>query len=305
MALKKVEANGKPVLRINGKVLTDRDVLHEMYALFPYASQHNGFPVSMEGEIRRGATEMLIFEELVYQEAERRKMAVPARRIDAAETDLRKGLNGEQGFRAYLKTECNGSRDVLRQKIRRSMLIDALLKQEVTDKSTPTQAELRAYYNREIKTFTHGETFQIQTISIIPPADGGGDVKKEARQRADEAYKAAQKAKSYKEFGLLAEKYSDDDWHVNMGDRKGIERDKLPPPVLQAALKMKPGDVSPLIQLGESYTCFRLIAKTPAGKDSFESVKKKLMPELTKAKTDALRRQLNLRLRKSTKIEQL
>src|SRR6266480_1307882 len=71
MALTHIEATGKPVLRVNGQVLTDRDVLHEMYTLFPYASQHNGFPKSMEGEIRKGATDMLIFEELVYQEAQR------------------------------------------------------------------------------------------------------------------------------------------------------------------------------------------------------------------------------------------
>jgi len=39
-----LQASDKPVARVNGAVLTDRDLLREMYAIFPYAQQHNGFP---------------------------------------------------------------------------------------------------------------------------------------------------------------------------------------------------------------------------------------------------------------------
>ena len=64
---------------------------------------------------------------------------------------------------------------------------------------------------------------------------------------------------------MLAEKVSDDDWHVKMGDRKAIEGDKLPPPVVKAARATKPGQVSDLIQLGTAYTLFRLNAHTRPG----------------------------------------
>jgi len=69
-----LQVSDKPVARVNGAVLTDRDVLREMYTIFPYAQQHNGFPKAQEATIRQGALEMIIFEELVYQEAERRKV---------------------------------------------------------------------------------------------------------------------------------------------------------------------------------------------------------------------------------------
>ena len=64
-----LQISDKPVARVNGAVLTDRDLLREMYAIFPYAKQHNGFPKAQEASIRQGALEMIIFEELVYQEA--------------------------------------------------------------------------------------------------------------------------------------------------------------------------------------------------------------------------------------------
>ena len=66
---------------MNGAVLTDRDLLREMLQIFPYASHHNGFPKAQEASIRQGALQMIIFEELVYQEAVRRKLTVPPQQL--------------------------------------------------------------------------------------------------------------------------------------------------------------------------------------------------------------------------------
>src|SRR6266699_1558395 len=88
-----LQVSDKPVARVNGAVLTDRDLLREMYAIFPYAQQHNGFPKAQEAAIRQGALEMIIFEELVYQEAQRRKLTVPAEKLSRAESELRKQFN--------------------------------------------------------------------------------------------------------------------------------------------------------------------------------------------------------------------
>lgn len=305
MALVKVQATGKPVLRVNGNVLTDRDLIHEMYALFPYAEQHNGFPKSLESEIRNGAKQMLVFEELVYQEAERRKVSIAPERITAAEASLRKQLGGTQAFNAYLQAECQGNRQVLRQKIRRSLMIEALLKSDVYSKATPTEEQVRAYYNKNIATFSYGDSVHIQTVSIMPPPTAGPDVQKEAKTKAEKAYAEAKKAKNYQEFGLVAEKFSDDDWHVKLGDRKYMERSKLPPPVADAAAKMKDGEISPLIQLGNSYTFFRLIEHKPAGKEPFASVQASIKDNLRKERTEQFRSQLNQKLHKDAKIEEL
>src|SRR5208337_4654312 len=73
-----VQPTGRPVARVNGTVLTDRDLQREMFTLFPYAAQHNGqVPPEMEPQLRKGALQMIEFEELVYQEAVRRQMTIP------------------------------------------------------------------------------------------------------------------------------------------------------------------------------------------------------------------------------------
>lgn len=300
-----VPSAGNPVARVNGAVLTDRDLAREIQAIFPYARMHNGVPKSMEPEMRKGALEMIIFEELVYQEALRRKMTVSPARMKRAETEFRKQFATEQEFNQVMQAEVHGSRELMREKIRRSLLIDDLLTSEVTNKAKVSGPDARAYYNRNLTKFKHPEMFSIQTISIIPPENANPEVVKEARKRAEDAAKQAKATKSYREFGLLAEKCSDDDWHVKMGDRKAVEADKLPPPVVKAAQAMKPGQVSDLIQLGPAYTLFRLNAHVRAGISPFAEVKTKLMVDLPKERSDQLRAELNKKLRKTAKIEVL
>jgi hypothetical protein len=299
-----VTAAMKPAVRVNSAVLTEADVVRQMYRIFPYASQHGGFPKAMESDIRNGAIEMMIFEELLYQEAGRLKIPIAPEQLSRAETAFRKQL-GSSAYEQFLRTECWGSRQVLREKIRRSLLIEKMLETEVERKSVVAAVEARAYYDKNPKQFEKSESLRIQTISIIPPQNSGAAVDREARRRAEEACKLARETKSYQDFGLLAEKISDDDWHVNMGDRNFVQISTLPPPVVKAAAAMKPGEVSSLIQLGNAYTIFRLVEHEPAGKTPFAAVKNKLQSDLQKQKRVEVRAALNQKLRKNAKVEVL
>src|SRR5208282_5899657 len=69
-----IVSSAAPIAKVNGTVLTQADLVREEFAIFPYARQHNGIPKELEPEIREGAMKMMIFEELVYQEALRRSM---------------------------------------------------------------------------------------------------------------------------------------------------------------------------------------------------------------------------------------
>jgi peptidyl-prolyl cis-trans isomerase SurA len=259
----------------------------------------------MEPEMRKGALQMIIFEELLYQEALRQKRTVSPQRLQHAEVEFRKQFPTEQEYNQVIQIEVHGSKQALREKIRRSLLIEDMLKTEVREKAKVSEVSALAYYKANPKQFQHPEMFSIQTISIIPPQNLTPEIAEEARKKAESALKQAKATKTYQEFGLLAEKVSEDDWHVNMGDRKGVERDKLPPPVVSAARAMKLGQVSDLIQLGPAYTLFRLYAHTPAGIAPFAEVKAKLMTDMQKSKTDQLRAALNKKLRKTATIEVL
>ncbi|HWR35232.1 MAG TPA: peptidylprolyl isomerase [Clostridia bacterium] len=299
-----IQTTGKAVARVNGAVLTDRDLLRQMYAIFPYARQHNGFPKDMEPQIRQGALDMIIFEELLYQEAKRRNVTIPPARLAQAEANFRKQFPNKEIFQGYMNVELGGSKPALRELIRRSLLIESMLRTEITAKSTVTPAQAKAYYDKNPSQFKRPEMIHIQSISILPP-NNVPDVLKEARVRAEAAAKQAKNAKSYRAFGLLAEQMSDDDYRVNMGDHKPVPPSKLPPEIVKAAMTMKPGDVSDLIQLGNAYTIFRLQAHQLPGKVLYAEVKAKLRSDLEKEKTQNIRATLGDKLRKNAKIEKL
>src|SRR5215475_3377493 len=116
-----LQVTGRTVARVNGATLTDRDLVREMFAIFPYAKQHNGFPEKLEPQIRRGALDMIVFEELVYQEAKRRNLTVSEQRLVREERDFRKQFPSDEVFQGFLKEELKGSKKLLREKIRRSL----------------------------------------------------------------------------------------------------------------------------------------------------------------------------------------
>ncbi len=298
-----LQVSDKPVARVNGAVLTDHDLLREMYTIFPYAQQHNGFPKAQEAQIRQGALEMIIFEELVYQEAVRRKLTIPAEKLNRAQADFRKQFNGPDQYQQYLQTEMHGSEQQLRQQMRRSLLIEQVLKTDVELRATVSPAELQAYYEKNAARFTQPETFTFQSISIVPPLKPTADQAKQARTKAEDALRQAKATKSYQDFGLLAEKISEDDFRVNMGDHKVVPSDKLPPQVVKTLQAMQSGQVSGVIQIESAYTIIRLNAHTPARKKPLSEVKNELRTDLQKSKYEKLRSNLAKQLRAKAKIE--
>jgi parvulin-like peptidyl-prolyl isomerase len=297
------QVSDKPVARVNGSVLTDRDLLREMLQIFPYARQHNGFPQAQEASIRQGALQMIIFEELVYQEAQRRKLAVPSQELKQSESDFKKQFHSAEEYQQYLKVEMGGSEQTMKDKIKRSLLIEQVLKSEVENRSAVTSAEVRGFYDRNPSRFQLPESYAFQSISVLPPANPNADQKKEAAKRANEVLKQAKTTSSYQDFGILAEKVSEDDFRVNMGDHKSVAKDKLPPQVVKAFQSMKPGQVSDLIQIEQAYTIVRLNGHTPPKEQSFEDVKASLRTELQKVRYERLRAGLDKKLRANAKVE--
>ncbi len=299
------QPTGKPVARVNGAVLTDIDLLREEFAIFPYGRQHNGIPKDLEPGIRAGALKMIVFEELVYQETLRRKMTIPAATIQKAEAEFRRSFATPEEFNGLLQAEFHGSTQQLDDKIRRSLLIETFLKEEIDKYDTVTPAEVRAYYDKNSVRFEFPESYTIQTISVIPPDKATAAQLQEARKRAEASLRQAKATKTAEEFGLLAEKISEDDYRVMMGQHKPIPVSDLAPQAIKALSAMKPGDVSDLIQVEQIYTVIRLGAHTPAGKTKFEDVKAQLETELLKNKKEQLRAALDKKLRENAKVELL
>ena len=104
---------------------------------------------------------------------------------------------------------------------------------------------------------------------------------------------------------MLAEKISEDDYRVMMGDHKAVEKSKLAPQLLAALEKMQPGQVTDIIQVEQIYTIVRLNKHVPAGKNKFENVQADLKKQLEKKKQNDVRAAFDKQLRQSAKVQVL
>jgi peptidyl-prolyl cis-trans isomerase C len=301
-----VSPAAKAVVRVNGSVLTDRDLAREMLNVFPYAKQHGGkFPKDSEPEIRKAALRNLEFEELTYQEAKRRGLAVAPTKLNQAVKDFRAQFESEALFQQYLKAEQKGSVEELRDKIRRAILIDMVLKSEVENRAKLTDAQLRAFYDKNPERFRKPDSVSIQTITIAYGDNPSPTDKQKARQKAEDALKQVKSTKDYDGFGQIAEKVSMDDWHVMMGDHKWLHRGRMPEPVEKVVFAMKAGEVSGIIDSGDSFCIARVNGREDSHPVGFNEVKVRLKQDLEKQKKDELRATFDQRLRKTARIEEL
>ena len=295
-----------PVARVNGTILTDRDLMRQMINDFPYAKQHgNRFPKELEAAIRASALREIEFEELVYQEALRRQLSVFPSRLAEATREFKKQFPTAADFEEYLRLEQGGSMEQLRSRIKRAILIDAVLTTDVTRKAAFSNAELRAFYNKNLDHFRKPESVSIQTVSLVIPDNATEKEKSEIRKRAEEALRQAKTTKDYESFGVLAEKLSEDDWRVMMGDHQSVHRGRMPPQVEKAVFSMKAGEVSDLILTENSWCIARLNAREESRLVPFDEIRPKLKKDLETQKAEALRAALETRLRKGAKVEEL
>jgi parvulin-like peptidyl-prolyl isomerase len=145
----------------------------------------------------------------------------------------------------------------------------------------------------------------IQTISLVIPEQPAPQQETSVRKRAEDALRQARKTKTYEEFGMLAEKISEDDWRVMMGDHQFITREQMPPEVAKVAFTLKPEQLSDLIRAENSWCIVRLNGRQEPHQTSYEQVRASLKKEIEANKVETLRRTLHQQLRKKARVEEL
>ena len=296
----------KPIVRVNGAVLTDRDLLREMFNVFPYAKQHGGgFPKDSEPQIRKTALKNIEFEELAYQDALKKGMTVSAEKLSKAMKDFRKQFETEADYQEFLKVENRGSEQDLRKSIRRAILIDRYLKTEIENKARMTDAQVRAIYDKNPDHFRKPDSVWLQTITIAYGQTPAPAEKQGARKKAEDALKQAKTTKDFESFGLLAEKVSMDDWHVMMGDHKWLHRGRMPEAVEKVVFALKAGQISDIIDTGDSFCIARVNGREDAHLVPFDQVKDRVKKDTEGDRAKDLRAALEKSLLANAQIQEL
>jgi len=293
------------VVKVNGVALTERDVREQMQRLFPYYSIHGGrVPEKYQGEIRQKAINQVVEEELIYQEAKRRGMAVPQATMQKVFASAKARFSSPQEYQQYGK-QVYGSVNEFERRLRRATLIEQFEHQEIELKSKPTEAAVRDIYEKNKKSFLRPESAWLQSISVNLPENASDEQKKMARKRIDDILPQARAAKSYNEFGVLAERVSEDEYRINLGDHKWVHLVGLPAEITKTLESMQPGDISSVVEEPVGFTILRLNERRPAKQMAFEEVKDELRKQMEENAAQQKWASLQKQLKQNAHIETL
>jgi parvulin-like peptidyl-prolyl isomerase len=278
----------------------------EVQQIFPYFSMHGGqVPEEYKADVRRKALDRLIGDELMFQEAKRRKLAIAPAEWNKRKEEIRKDFGGTpQEFEGAM-VRYFGSKQAFEAKLRHDMLLDKILKLEVTDKSGVTEAEVQKFFEQRKSQFLVPESISFQSISTLFPANATAADKAAARKRIEEiSAKLEATKKDYEAFGLIAEKSSEDEYRVMMGFHKMAHKNALDP-AFSVLFTMKDGDTSKIVESSAGYHILRLEKHERPRQLTYAEVRKDLKQSLANDKKQATLQRFIGSLRKAAKVEVL
>lgn len=206
-------------------------------------------------EIRLKAINDLIDRQLILQEFTKLKATIPEHYIEErVQTIIREEFGGDRA--AFVRTlQAQGYNiEKFRQIEKEKMIVQAMRAQNVKSDVIVPESRIRAYYEKNREDYADEDLIKLRLIAIRK-AENGSDIRrgmiKEIRDKIVEGA----------EFQDLARMYSEDSTQDQGGDWGWINRRTLNESLAKIAFNQKVGQISPIIELGNSYYLLLVEAK--------------------------------------------
>jgi parvulin-like peptidyl-prolyl isomerase len=288
----------KPLASGNGTVLVEKDLGEYMQRVFPGGLFHKILDPEKMAELRKKAIDLMIDDELLYQLAKNMGLKVKQEKVDEAEEKVIKRLKYEARYKAALKQR-GMTRDEFRKNLEKDLIIEKLLKQEVEDKATMSDADAKAFYETNKKTYKRPATRHLSHILIKVAPDATSKEWEAGKKRAEEV---RAKIVNGADFGDMAWDYSNDPYRVKGGDLGLVHKGRLIPDLEAKVWKLKKGELSPVIKTIYGYHIVRVDDILPSKQMTFDEVKEKIKKDYYDKKSKELKDALLAKVRKNAKI---
>jgi parvulin-like peptidyl-prolyl isomerase len=214
----------------------------------------------------------MILQDILLAKAQTLKIDVPAAELDAAFSERKQNLSDDQ-FQEELKKR-NITAEDMREGLRRELITQKLLEQEVTSKVNVTEQEITDFFNKNRAQFTVAEeSYRLAQIVVTPdrepqPTNRTGNDATNAQEASFKVRMVMERLKAGTPFREVAMDYSEDPETAARGGDLGLvplsALKKAPEPLRNAVIGKKPGTAN-VAQSNGIYTVVAVIAHEQPG----------------------------------------
>jgi peptidyl-prolyl cis-trans isomerase C len=202
-------------------------------------------PPDKRDEVLRNVLDQLIAYHLLAQESRARKIEVPDSDVDSQMAEIRKSFPDEKTFQQGIAAQ-GLTVDQVRAQTRTNLQVSKIVDAEIASKIVVPEAEVSAFYQQNLERFKQGDTVHASHILIGMPQNPTADQKSQAKTRAQAVLK---QVRSGGDFASVARAESQDSGSAqNGGDLGFFPKGQMTPAFEEAAFKLKPGGLSPVVE---------------------------------------------------------
>jgi len=261
-----------PIARVNGEPVSRERFERELaQARHRYERARKEMAPEVVDRLRRMLVRRLVESKVIRQKAEAWDVAPSEDELDAMWSEHRERFGTDDAFRAFLERSGTTEADLKNQFVD-NLLMDRI-KQRIDDRLEIPAEAVRAYYDARLEHFDQPEEVRVAQILIGVPPGSSAEQKADRNRRAKEAL---EELRDGADFGSLAQDVSTGPARFRAGDLGYLPRGRLVSAVEEAAFRLKPGQLSDVIETRFGFHIIKVLDHRPARRESFEDARPRI-----------------------------
>lgn len=252
---------GQPVdgyaAEVNGRIITVADVIeHTRGQMREVLAEHRGNRqelVQKQEKVFSDGVEELVNRKLILAKFESMGAQIPRSAVrDYKERILRDRFDNDRPRLLAVLREMGMTEVEWEQDLHETIVEQSMISEYVQSKVLVTPSEVRAEYEKRLDTLQTDVELKLRAIAFRPAPQGG----EEERER--KIATATRLVLEGKDFGEVAETYSEGPKAHAGGDQGWLSLDTLPGPIKDAVKDLKVGEISELVNLPTQSYLFKV-----------------------------------------------
>ena len=199
-----------------------------------------------------------------------------------------------------LAVASNTVREALRERIRGQLQNFAVLQQKVGGRVKVSDQELENYYRSHPQEFQGEDEVRVRHI-FLPVPEGAAPA--EVRRAQAEGERLLARLRAGEDFAKLAREVSKGPTAETGGDLGWLKRGTFQKALEDAAFALAPGQLSPLVRVGQGFHLLQAVERRKANGRGFEDVKELIRDRLIGEQAERYRDQYVAELRREAVID--